>query len=168
MMTRSGEIAVLTGDCDKMLDRWLLAFMGLSVITHGYVCIDGEPLTSHSAAAFRQLMAYSPAQLSAVGHVKVYESPSVQYVFNLKANQSLPISNGILSEEMHRVGVDLADERVQWLAVAALLDKPVMLVSQPPSGAMPYLRQQAMKGKSVIIASNDADVLRMADNVIEI
>ena len=40
------------------------------------------------------MMAYAPSELVADGEVTVYEPPTVQDVFNLKANRDVPISNG--------------------------------------------------------------------------
>jgi hypothetical protein len=113
-------------------------------------------------------MAFAPSHLRQLGEVVTYEPPSVQDIFGLQVNRDLPISNGILSEEIRKVGVDPQDERVQLIAVAALLDKPIILVDNPPVGAMPYLHLLAAKGKIVLLTSNDGEVLAQSDKTVDI
>jgi len=92
----------------------------------------------------------------------------VQDVFSLAVNSNLPISNGILAEEMRRVSSDSTDPRVQLLAVAALLNKPILLVDDVLPSAMHYLRGKASEGKVVIVTSMDEEVMQAADVVVEI
>ena len=168
LMAKAGELTCLTGGTAAQRTRWLLAMQGFENVTNGYISIDGEPLTPHSSRAFRKLMAYAPAQLCPQGEVTVYEPPSVQDVFSLKANRELPISNGILGEEMRRVGGNQTESRVQLIAVAALLNKPVLMVDDPPVQAGDYLREWARQGRIVVAASNDEEVLKKADVIVEL
>lgn len=168
MIAERGTVTVLTGGPADRLSRYLQAILGFVNILNGHICIDGEPLTGFSASYFRRQMAYAPSRLRQVGEVISYDPPSVQDVFNLKANLALPISNGILAEEMRRIGGDADDERVQLIAVAALLEKPFLLIDNPPSFSMPYLLQLAAKGKTVILTSNDDAVLASSHKTVEI
>lgn len=168
LMAKAGELTCLTGGTAAQHTRWLLAMQGFETVTNGYISIDGEPLTPHSSPAFRKLMAYAPARLSTQGEVTVYEPPSVQDVFSLKANRDLPISNGILGEEMRRVGGDQTDMRVQLIAVAALLNKPILMVDDPPTHAVDYLIKWARQGRIVVAASNNEELLKQADVIVEL
>lgn len=168
MMAEEGRTTCLTGGTREQRTRWLLAMMGFVTVKNGYISIDGEPLTPASAADFRRLMAYAPARLEDAGEVKTYEAPTVQDIFTLRANRELPISNGILGEEMRRIAPGSDDQRVRILAVAALLNKPVVLVDDPPAEAAEYLCRLAQKGRIVIVATHDERLLAVADRVTDI
>lgn len=167
-MASSGELMCITGGTAASRTRWLLAIQGFSHISHGYVCIDGEPLTERTAQSFRELMAYAPERLTTLGEVTKYEPPTVQDVFSLKANRDIPISNGILGEEMRRTSADVSDGRVQLLAVAVLLDKKILLVDNPPKETSGYLKNLAKQGKVVVVTSDEDEIISAADQVVEI
>jgi ABC-type thiamine transport system ATPase subunit len=168
LMAWSGKQTCLTGGTSEQYARWLNAIMGFVPVTHGFISIDGEPLTPHSASVFRRLVAYAPYRLSSLGEVKIYEPPSVQDVFGLKANRDISISNGILAEEVRRVGADVDDARTQLLAVAVLLDKPILLVDRPPVAALSYLLRQARSGKVVVVVSDEDEMVSASDVVVEL
>lgn len=168
MIAEEGRMTCLTGDTAEMRSRWLKVLLGFEPTLTGFVSIDGEPLTANAAPTLRQLMAYAPASLMSEGEVEVYKAPSVQDVFNLEANRDCPISNGILSEEMRRVGSDADDVRTQLIAVSALLNHPILLIDNPPAAAALYLAQQARQGKMVIVCSQEPKVLEVADQIVEL
>lgn len=168
MMAESGELTCLTGGTPSQRTLWLLAMQGFEPVRHGFISIDGEPLTPRSSHMFRSLMAYAPARLCALGEVTKYEPPSIQDVFSLHANRDLPISNGILGEEMRRIGTNSDDSRLQLIAVASLLNKPIMMVDNPPAVAGDYLKDWASKGRIVVATSDDEDFLKSADVVVEL
>ena len=166
MIVRDRQVACLTGGTAAVRSQLLLAMLGLASVKSGFISIDGEPLNRQTLKTFRRMMAYVPSELVADGEVVVYEPPTVQDVFNLKANRDVPISNGILAEEMKRTGAPR--EKTQLLAVAVLRKCPVLLVENPDVASVGYLRQQAEESHVVILASTDQAVLRMADEVIEV
>lgn len=168
LMARSGELTCLTGGTAERKTRWLLAMQGLAPVTHGYISFDGEPLTLRSSDVFRRMIAYAPSHLGKIGEIVPYEPPSVQDVFNLKANRDLPISNGILGEEMRRVGADADDPRVQLLAVAVLREKSILIVDDPPARSGAYLRRLAQKGRLIVMASDAPELLAVSDNIVEL
>jgi hypothetical protein len=114
----------------------------------------------------RRLMAFVPAALEQDGEVEVYEPPSVQDVFALKANRQFSISNGLLSEEMKRTGA--TGMKAQLLAVGVLLQRHILLVDRPAASSMPYLKRQAEMGRIVVVTSNDSLVVSQADCLVEI
>jgi ABC-type sugar transport system ATPase subunit len=52
--------------------------------------------------------------------------------------------------------------------VAVLRKRPILLVDQPHVLSADYLRQQARDGHIVIVSSDDEEILRVSDNVIEL
>lgn len=167
LMARAGRVLCLTGGTGERRTRWLHAMMGFVGVKSGFISIDGEPLTVGSAPVFRRLMAFAPSRLEAVGEVRPYDPPSVQDVFNLKQNQELPISNGILAEEVRRVSANSDDSRARLLAVAALLNRRILLIDDVLPQAMAYLRQKAFEGVMVVVTSSDPLVIQQSDDVIE-
>ena len=161
MMAREGQLTCLVGGNV----RWLHAILGFEPIISGFISIDGEPLTPRSAVAMRRLMAFVPVSLDAVGEINVYEPPTVQDVFALRANREQAISNGLLSEEMKRTGT--TGIKAQLLAVAVLLNRRILLIDRPDAASLPYLRHQADAGRIVVICSDDSAVINAADNVVE-
>ena len=113
-------------------------------------------------------MSYAPACLITEGEVRRYDPPSVQDVFTLRANRELPISNGILGEEMRRISVEINDDRIRLLAVAALLERPIMFVSNPHEESAGYLRSKAQDGKVIIVESASETVIAASDLVVEL
>ena len=180
MMAYAGELTCLTGGTATRRTRWLLAMQGFIPVTHGCICIDGEPLTTASSPVMRKLISYSPSRLCESGEVTTYKPPTVQDVFSLRQNRGIPISNGILGEEVRRIGADILgeevrrigadadDPRVQLLAVAVLLNRPIVIVDDPPVEAGAYLKQLTAKGKLVVVATGDDRLLAFADKVAEL
>ena len=146
--------------------RWLHAIMGFEPVDSGFISIDGEPLTATTVLALRRLMAFVPDKLDDVGQIMRYEAPTVQEIFALKTNRQLPISNGMLAEEVKRTGV--TGPQAQLLAVAVLLQRRVLLIDSPVSEAIPYLLQQASEGRTVIVASADETVRRASHQVVRV
>jgi hypothetical protein len=132
------------------------------------VSIDGEPLTDDNTATFRQLIGYSPKRLEEAGNVRKFQPPSVQHVFLLKANREQRISNGILGEEMRRISTTDDYNNIRLLAVAVLLNRPILLVDSPIPDAAAYLRTQARKGKVVVVATDNQTILSACDNIVEL
>ena len=171
MMAREGQVTCLTPSSAHSASpsaamRWIYALLGFEEVVCGYISIDAEPLTAASAAVMRRMMAFVPQRLDDIGQVDVYHAPDVQQVFALKANRGLPISNGLLSEEMKRTGV--SGQRARLLAVGVLLDRPILLVDSPEAASMGYLRQQAQKGRTVVVVSSNPTVVQASDNVVEL
>ena len=160
-----GRLTCFTGGTPYWRSRWLEAVMGFEFPQRGFISIDGEPLTPSTVTELRSLMAYVPALLEDEGEVVVYEAPTVQDVFSLKANRSVPISNGILAEEHRRTGD--SGPQGQLLAVAVLLQKPILLVDSPSAVSVDYLLHQAYsEGRTVIVTSDDSAIIEKADSVV--
>ncbi len=167
MRAMDGRLTCITGGTPYWRSRWLEALLGFEYPQRGFISIDGEPLTPSTLAELRALMAYVPSRLVGEGEVVVYEAPTVQDVFSLKANRDVPISNGILAEEHRHTGDN--GPQGQWLAVAVLRKKPILLVDSPSAATADYLQRQAYaEGRTVIVASDDKAILDKADTIVEL
>ncbi len=166
LMAKARQLTCLVGATRQRRSRWLMAMLGLEPVQMGFISVDGEPLTPATVGLLRPLMGYVPDRLQTEGEVVSYEPPTVQDVFRLRANRHLPISNGILAEEMRRTSAD-ADE-ARRLAVAVLLGRPILLVDHPSAAVLPYLKDQARSGRTVIVATDAAPIINAADLVVEI
>ena len=166
MMAREKQMTCLPGGTAQVRTHLLLAMLGLSTVRSGFVSIDGEPLNKSTVKVFRKQMAYVPSELVPDGEVTVYEPPTVQDVFEWKDNRDAAISNGLLDEEMKRTMAPYA--KAQLLAVAVLRQRPILLVDQPHPLSADYLHHLAQEGRIVIVSSQDEDILRVSDEVIEI
>ena len=166
MMAQRGQVTCLTGSTAAHRRRLLMAMLGLEPVVSGFVSIEGEPMTPRTARELRHLMAYAPERLVTEGEVRRYAPPTVQQLFMLRANRSLPISNGILTQEMRNTGCE--GDTGQWLAVAVLLNKPILLCDMPPAAAAAYLRRLADGGRTVIVSTDARALLDVADNIVEV
>ncbi len=167
MMALEEQITCLTvpgGALHQTPVRWLFAMLGLEPVRHGFISIDGEPLSVRSASAIRKLMSYVPYRLDDVGEISVYHAPTAGDVFALKANRKA--GKRSLQEEERQTGA--VGQQARLLATAVMLNRPVLLVDRPSALSMSYLRRQANAGRTVIVASNDAAVIAASDNVVEI
>ena len=166
MMAQERQVLCLTGGSAHVRSHLLLAMLGLVTVKSGFVNLDGEPLERQTVKRLRKMMAYAPSELKPEGQVTVYEPPSVQDLFNLEDNREAAISNGLLTEEMKRTGAP--HEKAQLLAMAVLRQRPILLVDQPHPLSADYLHHLAQEGRIVIVSSQDEDILRVSDEVIEI
>ena len=160
LMARERQITCLTGG-----SRWLYAMLGFEPVVAGFISIDGEPLTPKTASALRRQMAFAPRRLDDVGEIVRYEAPTADDVFALRANRKL--SDESLEEEAEQMGSTDA-QQARLLAVAVLRQRPILLVEEPEAAMLPYLRKQAIAGRTVIVSSTDGAVINAADNVVEI
>jgi ABC-type sugar transport system ATPase subunit len=166
MLAKEREMTCLTGGSVEVRSHLLLAMLGLKTVKSGFISIDGEPLNKQTVKAFRKMMAYVPNELVADGDIVVYEPPTVQDVFEWKENRDVAISNGLLEEEIKRTMAPR--NKAQLLAVAVLRKRPILLVDQPHALSADYLHKLAQDGLIVIVNSDDTEILRMSDEVIEL
>lgn len=152
MMARNGQLTVLNQP--PLVSHSLFnAILGFEPPLEGFISIDGEPLGKSTIHAMRRLMAWVPDSLEAVGETYPYQPPTVQDIFALKANRELPVSNGLLAEEIRKTGA--SGNKATLLAVGVLLRRPILLIEQPSAASVHYLLHQAGKGTTVIVASQD-------------
>ena len=159
LMARERQITCVAGS-----SRWLYAMLGFEPVVAGFISIDGEPLTPKTAAALRRQMAFAPRRLDDVGELERYEAPTADDVFALRANRQC--DDETLEEEASLTGSTNA-QQARLLATAVLRKKPILLVEEPETTMMDYLRRQAMSGRIVIISSTDDAVINASDNAVD-
>lgn len=167
LMAFDGQLTCITGGTDDQRTDWLYGILGFVPVRSGYISIDGEPLMPANAATFRQLMAYVPKSLRAEGQVRRFEPPTVQDILDLKENRHLTVTTGQLNREIKMMG-SADDEQAQWLALAVLRDRPILLVDSPLPDYLDYLKMQAAQGRVVLVTSDDEAYWRQADAVVEL
>ena len=158
LMAHEGQVTCLAGG-----SHWLQAMLGFEPVLAGFISVDGEPLTFKTIRKLRRMMAFVPDRLDDVGEVIVYDAPAVADVFALKANRQTDASS--LQQEMAQTGA--TGQKASLLAVAALLNRAILLVDNPLPSSLPYLHRLAEKGCTVIVASSDRTVMSMADHLVE-
>ncbi|MCR5679183.1 MAG: ATP-binding cassette domain-containing protein [Prevotella sp.] len=170
MMAEEEQLTCLHGGSAGKRSRLLLAMLGLEPVANGVVSVDGEPVTPATARTMRRQMAYVPDGLEPQGEVTVYEAPTEDDVFRLRANRHQRLTQEALEQEMNRVAdpSQWKDSRVKLLAVAALLERPIVLVDNPPVFAADYLLQLARQGRVVIVSSDEDVFVEQADQVLEL
>ena len=159
LMAHEGQVTCLVGG-----SHWLQAMLGFESVVAGFISVDGEPLTPKTIRKLRRLMAFVPDRLDDVGEVVVYDAPTMADVFSLKANRQLDAA--LVQQELKQTGA--TGQKAMLLAVAASLDRTILLVDNPMPSSLPYLHRLAEKGRTVIVASTDRSVMGSADHLVEI
>lgn len=171
----SGEIVCIQGAHSSGKTMLLRAIMGFEPLSEGFISIDGELLNVQSAETFRRLMGYVPQQASlpflSMNHM-------LTELYALKANRSLgtdapnPQRQSTL---MQLLGLPdaLAEKPLSTLtpaqnyritlAVAAMLNKQILLIDEPASVLDSaaaqmvdnFIHQLASVGTAVVAVSHD-------------
>lgn len=167
LLADEGQLTFITGGTADRRTRWLHVLMGFEVPSAGCVSVDGEPLAGGCIAHLRKHIAFAPASLETVGQLVPYEPPTIEDVLSLRSNRGLSITEADIEEECRRTCAD--GQKALLLAVAVLRRKPVLLVDSPLAASAAYLQQQArQEGRTVIVATDDAAVIGLADNVVKL
>ena len=174
LMARDGELTCITGPegCGKT--TLLRTLMGFLPVSEGFVSVDGELLTIHSAHAFRRMMVYLPQEVSLLAH-QLYEPEPEE-----PEPEEFAVWNSLLpfAVEEHQPA-PLNAEDIFFLVEKTLneaADRPIGIADEPaayltPELTMPMvelLRRQAEAGKTVLIASKKPQVVDYADQVIRL
>ena len=160
-IAKDGELTCITGTEGSGKSVLLKTLMGFLPVSEGFVSVDGELLTIHSAHAFRKMMVYLPQQMHLLAHALREPEP-----LQPKADE-YAVWNGVLPKDIFA----LAEKTLREAA-----DKPVVIADEPTALLTPeltmrmieLLRQQAKAGKTVLIASRKPQVIDYADQVIRL
>ena len=167
-----GESACIGGDSGRGKTSLLNAIMGFVPLKKGRIIVDGHELGKNNIDAIRKKIAWIPQEL-ALPSEWVYEM--IQLPFDLKANRSIQFSKEKLFESFDELGLDegLYNKRVSevsggqrqriMIAVAALLQKPLIIVDEPTSAldhgstdrVLAFLHKQAVSGTTILAVSHD-------------
>ena len=174
-MARDGQLTCITGSEGSGKTALIRTLMGFLPVGSGFVSVDGELLTVHSAHAFRQMMVYLPQQMQMLRHHLYPDACLHAY----EADE-YGVWNALLpSRAQEQSSEPLSSEEIFQLAQKTLegaKDKPIVIADEPaallPSELslrmLQLLRSQADAGKTVLIASRKQQLVAYADQVINL
>ena len=174
MKLEKGETACIVGQSGCGKTSLLNAVMGFVPLYEGTIKVGGTLLDKSTIDLVRRQIAWIPQEL-ALPFEWVKEMVSLP--FELKVNRSVPFSEERLFMCFDELGLEheLYFNRVNevsggqrqriMLAVAALLNKPLIVIDEPTSAldtgstdkVLAFFRRQAEKGAAVLAVSHDKD-----------
>ena len=185
MKLEKGETACIVGQSGCGKTSLLNAVMGFVPLYEGTIKVGGTLLDKSTIDLVRRQIAWIPQEL-ALPFEWVKEMVSLP--FELKVNRSVPFSEERLFMCFDELGFEheLYFKRVNevsggqrqriMLAVAALLNKPLIVIDEPTSAldtgstdkVLAFFRRQAEKGAAVLAVSHDKDFASGCHYLIEL
>ena len=185
MKLEKGETACIVGQSGCGKTSLLNAVMGFVPLYEGTIKVGGTLLDKSTIDLVRRQIAWIPQEL-ALPFEWVKEMVSLP--FELKVNPSVPFSEERLFMCFDELGLEheLYFKRVNevsggqrqriMLAVAALLNKPLIVIDEPTSAldtgstdkVLAFFRRQAEKGAAVLAVSHDKDFASGCHYLIEL
>ena len=183
MKLEKGETACIVGQSGCGKTSLLNAVMGFVPLYEGTIKVGGTLLDKSTIDLVRRQIAWIPQEL-ALPFEWVKEMVSLP--FELKVNRSVPFSEERLFMCFDELGLEheLYFKRVNevsggqrqriMLAVAALLNKPLIVIDEPTldtgstDKVLAFFRRQAEKGAAVLAVSHDKDFASGCHYLIEL
>ena len=185
MKLEKGETACIVGQSGCGKTSLLNAVMGFVPLYEGTIKVGGTLLDKSTIDLVRRQIAWIPQEL-ALPFEWVKEMVSLP--FELKVNRSVPFSEERLFMCFDELGLEheLYFKRVNevsggqrqriMLAVAALLNKPLIVIDEPTSAldtgstdkVLAFFRRQAEKGAAVLAVSHDKEIASGCHYLIEL
>lgn len=185
MKLEKGETACIVGQSGCGKTSLLNAVMGFVPLYEGTIKVGGTLLDKSTIDLVRRQIAWIPQEL-ALPFEWVKEMVSLP--FELKVNRSVPFSEERLFMCFDELGLEheLYFKRVNevsggqrqriMLTVAALLNKPLIVIDEPTSAldtgstdkVLAFFRRQAEKGAAVLAVSHDKDFASGCHYLIEL
>ena len=185
MKLEKGETACIVGQSGCGKTSLLNAVMGFVPLYEGTKKVGGTLLDKSTIDLVRRQIAWIPQEL-ALPFEWVKEMVSLP--FELKVNRSVPFSEERLFMCFDELGLEheLYFKRVNevsggqrqriMLSVAALLNKPLIVIDEPTSAldtgstdkVLAFFRRQAEKGAAVLAVSHDKDFASGCHYLIEL
>lgn len=180
-----GETACIVGQSGCGKTSLLNAVMGFVPLKEGTIRVGEIFLDRSTIDSVRRQIAWIPQELALPFE---WVKEMVALPFELKVNRSVPFSEERLFACFDELGLDheLYTKRVNevsggqrqriMLAVAAMLDKPLIIIDEPTSAldsgttdkVLSFFRRQAKKGAAVLAVSHDKDFASGCHYVIEL
>ena len=180
-----GETACIVGQSGCGKTSLLNAVMGFVPLKEGTIRVGEIFLDISTIDSVRRQIAWIPQELALPFE---WVKEMVALPFDLKVNRSVPFSEERLFACFDELGLEheLYTKRVNevsggqrqriMLAVAAMLDKPLIIIDEPTSAldsgstdkVLSFFRRQAEKGAAVLAVSHDKDFASGCHYVIEL
>ena len=185
MKLEKGETACIVGQSGCGKTSLLNAVMGFVPLYEGTIKVGGTLLDKSTIDLVRRQIAWIPQELALPFE---WLKEMVSLPFELKVNRSVPFSEERLFMCFDELGLEheLYFKRVNevsggqrqriMLAVAALLNKPLIVIDEPTSAldtgstdkVLAFFRRQAEKGAAVLAVSHDKDFASGCHYLIEL
>lgn len=180
-----GETACIAGQSGRGKTSLLNAVMGFVPLQKGSIRVGETELSKTTIDAVRRQIAWIPQELALPLE---WVKEMVQLPFGLKANRSCAFSEEKLFVCFDQLGLDkeLYRKRVGevsggqrqriMIAVAALLEKPLIIVDEPTSAldsgstgkVLDFFCRQAEKGTAVLAVSHDKSFANGCNQIIDL
>lgn len=180
-----GETACIVGQSGCGKTSLLNAVMGFVPLKEGTIKVGDTLLDKSTIDIIRRQIAWIPQELALPFE---WVKEMVALPFDLKINRSIPFSEERLYDYFDELGLehDLYTKRVNevsggqrqriMLAVAAMLNKPLIIIDEPTSAldagstdkVLAFFRRQAEKGAAVLAVSHDKDFASGCHYLIEL
>lgn len=180
---KRGELACISGESGCGKTSLLNAVMGFIPLTSGTITIDGVLLNEDNIDQIRKKIAWVPQELALPCE---WVKEMIHLPFELKANRGIHFTKEKLFEAFRKLNLeeDLYDKRVSeisggqrqriMIAVAALLEKPLLIIDEPTSALDPasvervlnFFNMLAMNGMTILAVSHDRSFKLGCDSVI--
>ena len=185
LQLHEGEIACISGQSGRGKTSLLNAILGFVPLKAGSITVNGILLEKGTIDQIRRQVAWIPQELALPSE---WVKEMVQLPFNLKANRNTPFSLDKLFACFDELGLEheLYTKRVNevsggqrqriMLAVAAMLNKPLIIIDEPTSAldagstgkVLSFFRRQAERGTTVLAVSHDKDFASGCHYLIEL
>ena len=153
LQLHEGEIACISGQSGRGKTSLLNAVLGFVPLKAGSITVNGILLEKGTIDQIRRQVAWIPQELALPSE---WVKEMVQLPFNLKANRNTPFSLDKLFACFDELGLEeeLYDKRVNeisggqrqriMIAVATLMQKPLLIVDEPTSALDPETIQEVL------------------------